>query len=178
LSATKARKGRGTVRSDPWINYSGVFRRAFSVRRRSVSRHHKGEGCNLPKLDCPRYLGDGIARARQLTQTGGQLSRKGHGDDQYRAALAASGICGALRAVGRDDGAPANGDGNEARRGTLPSCGEIGTDRSAARSCTPMAKLTCRFIAGDPSQALRLGDAIYCGEPVARAGAPWYEQRW
>jgi hypothetical protein len=39
-----------------------------------------------------------------------------------------------------------------------------------------MAKLTCRFIAGDPSQALHLGEAIYCGKPVERPGEPWCEQ--
>jgi hypothetical protein len=36
--------------------------------------------------------------------------------------------------------------------------------------------LTCRFIAGDPCHALRLGEAIYCGEPVARPGRPFCEQ--
>jgi hypothetical protein len=40
----------------------------------------------------------------------------------------------------------------------------------------PMAKLTCRFIAGDPSHALQLGDALYCGQPVARPGDSYCEE--
>lgn len=31
----------------------------------------------------------------------------------------------------------------------------------------------CRFIAGDPRDALELGEAIYCGRPVAHPGLSW-----
>jgi hypothetical protein len=39
-----------------------------------------------------------------------------------------------------------------------------------------MQKMTrggCRFIAGDPQDALEKGEAIYCSKPVAPEGGAW-----
>jgi hypothetical protein len=43
-------------------------------------------------------------------------------------------------------------------------------------SARPMAKLGCRFIAGDPADAVRLGEALYCGQPVEHPGDSYCEQ--
>jgi hypothetical protein len=58
----------------------------------------------------------------------------------------------------------------------FPPCDRLTAEPWGAHTATPMAELTCRFIAGDPSQALRLGDAIYCGQPVARPGSSYCER--
>jgi hypothetical protein len=34
----------------------------------------------------------------------------------------------------------------------------------------------CRFIAGDPQDALEKGEAIYCGKLVAREGSAWCDE--
>jgi hypothetical protein len=57
-----------------------------------------------------------------------------------------------------------------------PPCDRLTAEPWGAHTATPMAELTCRFIAGDPSQALRLGGAIYCGQPVARPGSSYCER--
>jgi hypothetical protein len=31
----------------------------------------------------------------------------------------------------------------------------------------------CRFSAGDPHDVIELGEAIFCGQPVAHAGSSW-----
>jgi len=31
----------------------------------------------------------------------------------------------------------------------------------------------CKFIAGDPAEMVHVGEAIYCGKPVARLGESW-----
>jgi hypothetical protein len=31
----------------------------------------------------------------------------------------------------------------------------------------------CRFIAGDPGDALELGESIYCGKPASHPGSSW-----